>query len=258
MANKKYKYDLVSKCILDEAIKRKENLIKHAAYHCHREDELADSLHIDAIKHSASIEIDRAAEICSAKKIKEWIKEDAENLIEAGRWARYNYEGKLNEKFIKSIANTVDPFTNRNGNYRTETVTVRGASWSPPGPEKINDEMSNFIANNETLENSIDKAVHAHFHLARIHPFRDGNGRTARLVQNTILYFAKYPPIIIREEDKSMYGVLLDSAIDSYKKSGEEGDITKEKNEFYNFLAKKIIQSFDEISEKIKKSNSHK
>lgn len=55
-----------------------------------------------------------------------------------------------------------------------------------------------------------------HRRLVDIHPFNDGNGRTARLLMNLVLLRAGYPAIAIRPEDRPAYIAALE-AIDTPK-----------------------------------------
>jgi len=52
----------------------------------------------------------------------------------------------------------------------------------------------------------------AHRRLVEIHPFNDGNGRTARLLMNLILLRGDYPPVAIRPADRPAYVGALQSA----------------------------------------------
>ncbi len=54
-------------------------------------------------------------------------------------------------------------------------------------------------------------AFSAHRELVAIHPFNDGNGRTARLLMNLFLLRAGYPPVAIRPEDRPAYIAALEA-----------------------------------------------
>jgi len=56
-----------------------------------------------------------------------------------------------------------------------------------------------------TAPNLPDTAFTAHRRLVNIHPFNDGNGRTARLLMNLILIRGGYPPVAVRPEDRLEY-----------------------------------------------------
>jgi Fic family protein len=58
----------------------------------------------------------------------------------------------------------------------------------------------------------IHVAAMAHYHLVRIHPFDDGNGRVARILMNLILLRAAYSPAVIRIETRRQYLLALSQA----------------------------------------------
>jgi Fic family protein len=60
--------------------------------------------------------------------------------------------------------------------------------------------------------NAILIATEFHYKFIRIHPFDDGNGRTARILMNFILMQGGYPPVIIKTEDKQNYFAALQQA----------------------------------------------
>jgi Fic family protein len=60
--------------------------------------------------------------------------------------------------------------------------------------------------------NPILLAAEFHYRFIRIHPFDDGNGRTARILMNFILMRFDYPPAVIRTEDKENYFSVLRQA----------------------------------------------
>ncbi len=63
-----------------------------------------------------------------------------------------------------------------------------------------------------SLEHVPAAAFMAHLRLVNIHPFNDGNGRTARLLMNLLLIRSGYPPIAVRPEDRLAYVKSLQEA----------------------------------------------
>ena len=58
----------------------------------------------------------------------------------------------------------------------------------------------------------IVRACYLHGEFVKIHPFIDGNGRTARLLLNFELMKNGYPPVVIKNENRSEYYDSLDKA----------------------------------------------
>ena len=94
------------------------------------------------------------------------------------------------------------------GRYRNGQVRILGANFIPPNFAKISSLISELIK--YTNENP-DKLTHvelvAKFHhkFVWIHPFFDGNGRTARLLMNLLFLKFGYPPAIILKNNRKQY-----------------------------------------------------
>lgn len=92
------------------------------------------------------------------------------------------------------------------GFYRSTRVRISGSQTILPNPLKVPELMEEF---GSWLENCDDlpifKALEAHYRLVSIHPFIDGNGRTARLLMNLILIENGLAPVIIRPIDRKRY-----------------------------------------------------
>ncbi len=73
-------------------------------------------------------------------------------------------------------------------------------------PLHVTDEMESLVSwvNTHSADPVIIGAIF-HYHLVRIHPFDDGNGRVARLLMNLVLIKAGYPPAIIQHSRRRAY-----------------------------------------------------
>lgn len=100
------------------------------------------------------------------------------------------------------------------GHYRTIPVRISGSEVIMPNPMKVPVLMEKFIEDiqSSSKRHPVEIASDAHYQLVSIHPFVDGNGRTARLLMNLILMQNGYPPAIIRTRDRLKYIVGLEKA----------------------------------------------
>ncbi|XP_064106342.1 protein adenylyltransferase Fic-like [Macrobrachium nipponense] len=105
----------------------------------------------------------------------------------------------------RRVLGHVDPL--EAGHLRTTQVYV--SNHVPPPPTHLELLMEDFVSwlNSPLAQDMhpIKYAALAHYKLVFIHPFSDGNGRTARLLMNFLLMQAGYPPVIIRKQDRMMY-----------------------------------------------------
>jgi fido (protein-threonine AMPylation protein) len=100
------------------------------------------------------------------------------------------------------------------GKYRGEDeyVSVGSRKVLLAMPEEIEQLMTKlviWIGEKEQAYHPLLLAGTVHYIFARIHPFLDGNGRTARLISNLILMRSGYPPIITPFERGEAYSRAL-------------------------------------------------
>jgi Fic family protein len=82
------------------------------------------------------------------------------------------------------------------GRFRQVPVMISGSQHTPPQPwqvDKLMEDYFLFYQQNKSAIHPVILAAELHERLATIHPFVDGNGRTARLVMNLILLQEGYP-----------------------------------------------------------------
>lgn len=99
------------------------------------------------------------------------------------------------------------------GRYRQTEVFIRGFNLDLPQPNKVPSMMAEFAQWLQGIqEHAVRVSTDAHFKFVTIHPFVDGNGRTARLLMNLILLIHGYPMAIIRNEERTQYLEALNRA----------------------------------------------
>lgn len=124
-------------------------------------------------------------------------------------------EGRLlDEEMLKDIHALLMENIMVGGVYRNVEVRITGAGFRPPAPQEMFQQMRCFFADmprqREKL-NAIEWAAWTHAEFVRIHPFPDGNGRTARMLMNLQLLTEGFQPISIAKEERLAYYEALEA-----------------------------------------------
>jgi Fic family protein len=127
------------------------------------------------------------------------------------------------------------------GKYKTTTnhvETATGEIFYFATPEETPAKMFDLLNwyNQKTKDKGVNPilvAAEFHYRFIRIHPFDDGNGRTARILMNFIFMQFGFPPVIIKTEDKANYFAALQMA--------DAGNIEA----FVNYIAQNLVRSLE-------------
>ncbi len=96
--------------------------------------------------------------------------------------------------------------------YRNKLVLIRGSRHSPVNYLFVSDAMEKYLELLGKESSPWIKALLGHFILVYIHPYSDGNGRTARFLMNAILVLSGYSWTVIRQSMKLDYFKALEMA----------------------------------------------
>lgn len=118
----------------------------------------------------------------------------------------------LDENIVKDIHALLMENILIGGIYRREKVVISGASHTPPAGNEIYAQIKDFYVelSQKSELDGIELAAWTHAEFVRIHPFQDGNGRTARLLMNYQLMAKGFLPISVAKEDRLAYYNVLD------------------------------------------------
>jgi Fic family protein len=123
------------------------------------------------------------------------------------------------------------------GVYRRQRVFITGSRFTPPPPEKLQEQMLELAAwmqENESILHPVIFAAQAHKRFVFIHPFIDGNGRISRLLMNLCLLRHGYTLAIVPPVLRVKYIQLLEKA-------------HTDDNPFVAFIAERVLETQKDI-----------
>ncbi len=96
--------------------------------------------------------------------------------------------------------------------YRKGPIYIRSSRHVPPASEQLMDCMTALKECIDKEESFAVKAILGHLFFGYIHPFPDGNGRTARFLMNFLFIVGGYNWVVIKQETKDQYMDALEAA----------------------------------------------
>ncbi len=126
------------------------------------------------------------------------------------------------------------------GRYRTVPILISGSRHTPPQPYLVEKLMEEFMHHYKELEaqgeHPIHIAAYLHDELVRIHPFIDGNGRTARLLMNLYLLGKGYVIISLKGDAESRI---------AYYKALEASHVENSPEAFKSLVAQAEVEALE-------------
>ena len=147
------------------------------------------------------------------------------------------YKGRMNKQFACRVQLEITKNTKCRiqGMFRNSEVGISGSDWKPPEASRVPALMDAAVAQYMKKKRSlhpVELASWLHNSIARIHPFTDGNGRTARLLMNWVLFRNRFPPVVIEVRNKEAYYKMIEAA--------DKGDEAP----FAEFLAREMLKQY--------------
>jgi hypothetical protein len=150
---------------------------------------------------------------------------------------------RLGGETIASTNALVNGFDHTMGRFRTNDVLLM-KHYAPPVWQDVPEKVAEALSDIKTAytQDPLEGAIKAHLSLALIQPFDSANKRTARLIQDRLLYESGLPPAVIQAGEARFYLDMLCKTAIPYQDRDMDGQ-----KQFYNYVASKVNNGLDEI-----------
>lgn len=229
----------------------------HPEYSQNIKNQLEQGLREDALSHSLKLEgigtqINQNGHLCKTARCN--YHEAYSQLSKAKEYLIHN---GLDLSTLAVLGNIIEPSTNPIANFRNKNVAF--GEFYGEEPNKIPYKIKNLIDRLNLNEvHHVLNSIDAHLELIQIHPYTDGNGRAARLVQDFILESKGYPSPVITEGDRGLYIDLMKLTIrDRVNKRSTALSPSESEKLLYSFIGSKILNSALNIEKELQKKRRY-
>ncbi len=208
----------------------------------------------EADKHSCSIELEEMVNDIrrNKKESQRYPKKCYSSLIKARDFL--GREG-ISLYSLSQLGHIIQPFKDGKEtpkNFRKTDLQFGG--FAAPNPEKVPYLINNLVSflKQDSTVHPVMRAIEAHLRMVQIHPYVDGNGRAARLLQNFCLEERGYPPAIIYSSDREHYiNVLRNTLEDRFSHKSSLYNPSSSEELFHSFIASKVLRSAQELENRL-------
>jgi len=235
--------------LFDEIERKKSTLLRDTNY-CLKVDNIHNRFNEAASVQSEWVEVPMlfASYLegsSSAKemecKIRSMSRELREKSVKGWKYLLRNQptSKNLGHDLLINVGKIIHP---QNNSYRDYRVTMGLDNYTPPNPLRIFDYLEETFVNFKEIISPVEAALYLHLRISGIQPFGDGNKRTARLLQNFVLYENKLPPAVITLGERKHYIQMLETGLVGYRDNDPRLVST-----FYNYVAGKVNTTLDQM-----------
>ncbi|MBE6035632.1 MAG: Fic family protein [Clostridiales bacterium] len=135
---------------------------------------------------------------------------EAVNLKYAMNYILENLHEDINPGMVKHIGVLINKNIDEIEGFRKEPVFIKGAEHIPPDAAYVPELVSQLLYEyRNDKRDFFEKMADFHLRFERIHPFKDGNGRTGRILLTKEFLASGYAPVVIPIEDRALYMNML-------------------------------------------------
>ncbi|MFT4244866.1 MAG: Fic family protein [Candidatus Woesearchaeota archaeon] len=224
-----------------------DSTIVSQSCNCLRKDALGHSLRIEGIGNNIKNGFDLPKEVRTKfDYYMSQILEGREYLLKDG----------ISVYTLSQLGRIVEPKNHIVGNFRKKEVMYGGFEGSPPS--QIYYDVDNVLYRAQNLQefHPVLRGLDLHVSLIQIHPYLDGNGRSARLVQDVFLEMNQYPSPIIKESEREFYIRLMENVISERIRGHSLSDIGNAEKYFQEYMVSRILESALEIEKSVGKQRN--